>query len=650
MVMAGCASTPQNSDDDFISEINQQTQDYPSALGGGTKYYVCDDGSDINNGLSAFSPWKTFEKGMTQFNAMNAGDSILFCRGGVFPVNGSPRLYNPKCRVSEPCSISDYEKDSLANREPPTISMQHKSVAFNFQDGGNADHDEGYIVENLDIKGLGKEAGIAVFFYNDVDHVLLRNLRISDFKVGVQVAGTNTPNPGANNINEMIVADNVVAYDVGGPFYGPGTIEGDIINENTNVSRRKARSGSIFVCDDGSDDNSGDSPFSPWKTFDKAMSQFNHLDAGEGVYFCRGGTFYVENTHRLMNENCNAEMPCLIADYFSNNSITDERPKIISESGKVVFNFQNPGDAVQDGGYVVQNLSLESYKYLQAAIFLYNDVDDLQVRNLRIDGFKFGIHSAGANTPKKGSNRKNERIIISHSEIINNSDQGWLGACSDCILDGNLFDNNGFSRRVFNHNIYFSGKTDDENIIISNNILKNNAIVNGLCSGASFVMHGHFKNIKIENNLIEEQKGKAEMGCWGISVDPGYSQMEESFYGLVIKGNKIINAGGVGIGCASCVDVLIEGNDILNAQDLNTTGIAVPVRKEDLVTSDNVIIRNNNVALVNDGANKIGFRTKETVMAVLSNNKVYSSGSDVRCSVVDGTEVIDLDGCYKTIQ
>lgn len=426
-----------------------------------------------------------------------------------------------------------------------------------------------------------------------------------------------------------------------------------IAEVNNEMTKYPSASGKVgyFICDDGSDTNDGKTPYTPWQTFERGMSEFNYLNAGESIHFCRGGMFTVVNVGKLFNQNCTAELPCSVSDYFPPNSESNERPVLFSPNGDTVFRFLDGGDSDQDGGYVLKNLILESNVAKKQAIFLYNDVDDLTIDNLKIDGFRIGVHSAGSKTQSAGSNGNNERIMLKNSEIINNSDQGWLGGCTDCAIESNTFDNNGYARAVFNHNIYFGAKSGQRNISISKNTLKNSTIVNGKCSGVSLVVHGTVNNIRIEDNLIQEKLDGVAAGCWGISVDPGYGSIEEKFENVVIKGNTIINTGNLGIGCASCVNVIIESNKIINSTGFYFTGIKVPAGKEDSVKTSNVKIKNNQINIfdINNGKKKLGINIKNTKGDLtFQDNKLFSNNSEFICISVDD-EIYDDDNSCKFV-
>ena len=362
-----------------------------------------------------------------------------------------------------------------------------------------------------------------------------------------------------------------------------------------------------YVCNNGDNSNSGLSPFEPWSTYDYAMSKFGALNAGDAILFCRGGTF-TSSYPRLFNQHCTPDAPCTIADYippnrfpwsnrfFIRNSNLSALPVISSSGTNGVLNFQDGGPADHDEGYVVRNLSLKG-NGSGNGIFLFNDVDYVTVESVTIDGFSQGIYSAGANAPNPGANQVNEHIVFKNSTIINNAGGGWLGGCNDCVIDNNQFINNGFARKLNNHNIKFVGH-NYYGITISNNFLNKSTLVNGKCAGTSLAVHGVVQDLTIENNTIYEDIGAAEQSCWGIGVYP-WSTVDESFNNLMIAGNRVTNVGNVGIGCASCTDLQILNNTITHSQDFGFVGIKVPVRTEDTVKSDRIIITDNYIELLN---------------------------------------------------
>jgi len=637
VVLLSC-TTGQSKKLDVVGQINQDIIKNPSAAGGtGTNYYVCDDGDDANDGLSEETPWKTFDKAILQFNKIDAGDAILLCRGGEFISTYSKRLYNTRCLAEDPCIFSDYYNyNTQVEDKRPVIRSTHTSRVFSFQDGGAADHDEGYKIENLILSGKGKGIGGAIFFYNDVDDVILNNLTIDSFDIAVQVAGSN---------NERILLTEVEATNV--DYWLMGVADGEV----TNIASTRAVSEVInnkevqhyFVCDTGNDSSNGLSPNSPYRTFSKGIAQFNALKAGGSVSFCRGGEFFTEGANKIYNPNCTAERNCVIQDYIVSGGV-NSMPVIYNTIGGSIFRIMDGGNADPDGGYLIRNLVLKAQITGKGTgISIYNDVDDLTIHNVTIDGFSWGILLSGSGPVNEGANGFNDRVVIKNSRIINNSAQGLFGSCNDCTISSNLFDNNGYDKKILNHNIYIGGHV--ENMTISDNILRRSAIVDGKCTAVSLVVHGVANNLTIENNSIEEGAGVATHGCWGISVDPGYTK-EEKFTNIIIRNNDIVNMGNVSIGCASCVNVLIEGNRMITHRSLGGAFIKIPSKPEDSVVSENITIRNNSMINSDLSANTIGIHASLlNGVPFLGNNSFLSSSELTRCQYINGEEVDDSLKC-----
>ena len=390
-------------------------------------------------------------------------------------------------------------------------------------------------------------------------------------------------------------------------MYGCSSIKPNhnIVNEiNADFKNNPTAAGGkiYYACDSGDDNNSGTSHLAPFKTASRALNEFNKMNGGDSVLFCRGGKFPSPNRNTLFNQKCSANSVCTLGAYGQGN-----KPEIFSTGQTAALYFTDGGAPSPSKGYVIKDLALVSDKTTLFGIQLYNDVDDVTIENVHIQGFGIGVYSAGANTVTSSTvNGTNDRLVLRDSTIINNYGQGWLGGGVGVLIENNVFENNGFEKAVFNHNIYLSGKSGHvtSDVIVRGNILYKSAVINGQCKGVSLVGHGLMNNVLIENNIIKEDEGTAGLGCWGIAIDPGYAS-EEVFNSLTIRNNTIENLGGLAIGCASCVDATIEGNTILDPSGTLTTGISVPNRAENTVKSKNVRIQNNIVRLGSGGASGV---------------------------------------------
>jgi hypothetical protein len=325
-----------------------------------------------------------------------------------------------------------------------------------------------------------------------------------------------------------------------------------------------------------------------------------------------------------------ADNRCTVGDYTPPWASGDEaRPILTKSSDGNAFALEDGGNADQDGGYIFQNLDLRCTVCDSTngkGFFLYNDVDDVLIENVRLDGFAIGVHLAGSNacSAAPNCNGLNERLTVRNATIINSHRQGHLGGGNDLVIEDSYFENNG-SGTVFDHNIYIS---EASNVRISGNELYRSSLnAQGKCNGVPLVAHGVMPNLVIENNLVREDVGFAEPACWGIAVDPAYSSAER-FDNLVIRGNRVVNVGNVAIGSASCVDCLIENNVVIHEQAFGVRAIAVPNRTPaagDAETT-NVTVRNNSIFVSSDGT-AIQVNQEGTNHTIVSNAIHYTGNS-----------------------
>lgn len=415
-------------------------------------------------------------------------------------------------------------------------------------------------------------------------------------------------------------------------------------------------------CVAGNDANNGTSPNSPWRTYSRAQAAFSGLNAGDSIRFAQGGSFIVTGATTWFNRNCRANNRCTVRDYTAPWASGNEGRPIITNNSGGIFTFSDGGVADLDRGVNILNLELRG-NHQGAGVSFFNDTDDVLLDNLVIDGFRIGVHISGFNDPpNSGSNGYSERITLSNSRIVNNESQGFLGGGDGCVVENNYFENNGFDRAILDHNIYWSGSGPTGFTVggrISGNELYRSAFrLNNqgqmTCQGTSLVAHGKHRGLVIEDNLVREDPGTASGGCWGIAIDGGHLTSEH-FDDLIIRRNKVINVGSVGIGCQGCTNSLIENNVIIQETG---TAIAVPNRLNRLdspyipdVQTTNVTIRNNSIytATANTG---IRLGTNEGSSFELVSNAIYYTGASSSWNCFDlgrpnsSYESVDNNLCY----
>ncbi len=165
-------------------------------------FYVCDcqNNSDIdclvgndNFDGSLINPFQSISQANSVFNSLSAGDSIHLCKGGSWFIASNLRWVNQFCRVDNRCIITNYNPPwASGDEQKPILNFQNGSDGFNLADSGNAEHEEGYLIENLDLRG--SDDGSGVFIANDVDDVILSNLTIANFQLGVYLGSSNDCN------------------------------------------------------------------------------------------------------------------------------------------------------------------------------------------------------------------------------------------------------------------------------------------------------------------------------------------------------------------------------------------------------------------------------------------------------------------------
>ena len=396
-------------------------------------------------------------------------------------------------------------------------------------------------------------------------------------------------------------------------------------------------------CTAGNDANAGTDPAAPWQTYAQARSFYNSSIApGDEILFCRGGAHDLSGDYdnQWRNTSCTADQPCVVGAYTPPWASGDEAKPILQRADDGHgFTLNN------DSGHIFQNLDMRCTGCAGGsgwAFFVVEDADDILIDNVSMDGFTIGIHLRGC----IATWCSNDRVTIRNSRFTNNSSQGFLGHGNDLLLENNYFENNG-DGTVFAHNIYIAG---DSGVTIRNNELYRASLdSNGRCSGTSLVGHGVINNLLIEGNIIREDVGLANQGCWGIGIAPAYGGTAESYQNLIIRGNRIENVGNVAIATGSCLDCTIENNVVVNQQSFGVSGVAVRpfgTNGEDTVSS-NLIVRNNSFAL----ATGIGIELTEGSGHTIVSNVISMTGSDSNAYCYDlslaasSYDVIDYNIC-----
>ena len=378
-------------------------------------------------------------------------------------------------------------------------------------------------------------------------------------------------------------------------------------------------------CQPGNDDDAGTSPAQAWGSYERARQAFSSMSAGDSISFCRGGQFTLTAAaaSTWVNGQCTAQSPCEVGSYVPDWASGDEGPPRIHSEGANAFDLANGGNAVPQAGYWFRDLELTCTGCEQTfgqGFFLFNDVDDVRIESVTIDGFAIGVHVAGANPcgGDPGCDGSNDRLQLLNSRLVNNSGQGFLGGGNETQIEGCYFQNNG-TQPVFEHNLYLAGVTTGSRIL-NNQLYQSSIRASGACQSSSLVVHGVHQDLVISGNEVWEDVGAAEPNCWGITVDAAYDT-PESFTDVVISGNVVRNVGNVAIGVSSCVDCWIENNVVIHEQAFGATAIAVPNRPRvdgDAINTGTVV-RNNSISVGAGGGTGIYLGDEGSAHQVVSN-------------------------------
>ena len=392
------------------------------------------------------------------------------------------------------------------------------------------------------------------------------------------------------------------------------------------------QAGASNQCVAGDDSNNGTSISSPKQTFANANSTFNSLAAGDSIQFCRGGSFSIPGDSQWVNNKCTAANKCAVTAYDLANQTSPQlsRPILTQNSTGHGFSLADGGNSDHEEGYSFSNLDLRCTGCVRnsgAGFFFYNDIDDVVIDNVSINGFNIGVSLQKSNPINTGDG-KLDNITLNNLSIVNSVRQGIQGGANNLTVSNSYFENNG-EGTILDHNIYIS--RGDNTTLKGNELYRSSLDTNGKCTGAPIVVHGLIDNLLIENNYVHEDVGKANQSCWGITVDTGYKGFE-IFTNITIRGNKVVNVGNLSIGVTSCDTCIIENNVILMQQSFSSTAIRAPNKTPDSIDSqqNNVTIRNNSI-FTSIGGTGIDLGTEGTGHIIVSNAVHYSGSGNFNC-------------------
>jgi hypothetical protein len=430
------------------------------------------------------------------------------------------------------------------------------------------------------------------------------------------------------------------------------------------------RAGTHYICDcdpgadadcvPGDDGMAGTSADSAWRSVELARVEWLDSVGGASVLFCDGGELPVESSGRWTADGCTAEKPCTLGSYAPPWGSGDESRPILSVVGDVsALRFDDLGDARHQEGVQLRGLHLVCTECTDGGgrgVMLGNDIDDVAIEDMVIEGFDIGIAVAGSAPCAKDDpncDGKSTRVAIRGSTIQGNLSFGITASGDELVVEDNVLADNG--RDAFSdHNLAIdSAQSPDADIQVVGNQL-HGSVPDGdeSCRTAEIHVEGAHSGLQIVGNSIVE-KGTVGDGCWGISLAPDIAGKPERFDAATIKNNVVRNTGAIGIGLASCDTCVVENNLVIwDTSDRSVHGIAAPAvaRAAEDDPLDALWVRNNTIVTASTGSGiEVG---DEGEGHVVVSNAILYTGTSTDWSCFDANlptanyEAFDYDLCW----
>lgn len=164
----------------------------PPAPGSAVTYYFsdcqagaqagCVPGDDANLGTSPQAPRRTMSG--INVDALPAGTQLLFARGGAWNDFGLV-ISNPNVTSEQPLVFASYAAAWSGNARP-WLRVSSLTSVFVFGWYNETQNDGGYTVRGLKLDGQPFPDGAGIFIGNNVHHVLLEDLEVTGFHIGIQ--------------------------------------------------------------------------------------------------------------------------------------------------------------------------------------------------------------------------------------------------------------------------------------------------------------------------------------------------------------------------------------------------------------------------------------------------------------------------------
>lgn len=193
----------------------------------------CVPGNNANAGTTPAAPKQNLAG--INVNALPAGTQLLFAQGGAWTEFGMI-LSNPYVTADRPLLFSSFATPWGGNSRPWLKVHTGLQSVFIFGWYNETQNDGGYTLRGLKLDGLNLFPGAGVFIANNVHHVLLDDLEITGFGIGVQASQNG------QNVTQYTLRNSNIHHNSRMGLLGDGT---DVVIEN-NLFEANNFSGSGF--------------------------------------------------------------------------------------------------------------------------------------------------------------------------------------------------------------------------------------------------------------------------------------------------------------------------------------------------------------------------------------------------------------------
>jgi hypothetical protein len=352
------------------------------------------------------------------------------------------------------------------------------------------------------------------------------------------------------------------------------------------------QSGADANCKPGVDANDGMTPATAFKSYDKVIAQYGSIPAGGTVALCRGGSFTSTSSHSTVsNSKCTAASPCVLRDYVPSSwtPAVDHQPIIHTGANNNGLDLNNTSGHQE--GFRVLNLDFEGDGATNSTgLFLYNDLSDVFLCNLTVNGTGAGILLDGGANPPAGCYSPGppivntcplqRRITIQGNTFTNIAAMGFFGYGVSIDLNYNYWEKVG-SDNALDHVVYWGAEeinsaTPLTQVLLQDEHFIGNIIVDpgsaGTCDGAVVVAHGAHTGMICQNNTISVPNNATTGNCYGIALASATANYPDFFQNLVVDSNTILGFGEIGATVSSCQNCTVSNNLIVGDNQNASSG------------------------------------------------------------------------------